>query len=189
MSVRNGLLALLEPGPKYGFQLKKEFEELTAGVWPLNVGQVYTTLARLARDGLVSADGGPDESADEGQRRYQLTDAGRVELATWWRTPRSVEHPERDELVIKFALAAASHPHELTDLIDLQRAEALGALQRLVQRKARLDPADLAQAVVLDALGERIESELRWLDRTEQRLAGLHGTDSSPNDEQKGNRR
>ena len=52
MSVRHALLALLSEGPKYGLQLRKEFEESTGEVWPLNVGQVYTTLQRLERDEL-----------------------------------------------------------------------------------------------------------------------------------------
>ncbi|MDH4147522.1 MAG: PadR family transcriptional regulator, partial [Acidimicrobiia bacterium] len=53
MSIRHGLLALLSEGPKYGAQLRTEFEERTGATWPLNVGQVYTTLSRLERDGLV----------------------------------------------------------------------------------------------------------------------------------------
>ncbi len=54
MSVRHSLLALLEEGPRYGYQLRSEFEHRTAAAWPLNVGQVYSTLARLERDGLVT---------------------------------------------------------------------------------------------------------------------------------------
>ena len=54
MPVREGLLALLADGPRNGYQLKVDFEAATGGVWPLNFGQVYTTLDRLARDGLVS---------------------------------------------------------------------------------------------------------------------------------------
>jgi DNA-binding PadR family transcriptional regulator len=56
MSVRHALLALLSEGPKYGLQLREEFEARTGDVWPLNVGQVYTTLQRLERDGLVESD-------------------------------------------------------------------------------------------------------------------------------------
>src|SRR6266511_1516280 len=53
MSVKHGLLALLERGPMCGYQLRVAFEESTGGTWPLNIGQVYTTLSRLERDGLV----------------------------------------------------------------------------------------------------------------------------------------
>jgi DNA-binding PadR family transcriptional regulator len=71
MSVRHALLALLSEEPKYGLQLPEEFEARTGEVWPLNVGQVYTTLQRLERDGLVESDG-----AEEGpQKAFQITDA------------------------------------------------------------------------------------------------------------------
>ena len=74
MSVRHALLALLSDGPKYGLQLRNEFEARTGEVWPLNVGQVYTTLQRLERDGLVASD-----DADEGpQKGYRITGEGRV---------------------------------------------------------------------------------------------------------------
>ena len=72
MSVRHALLALLSEGPKYGLQLRQEFEDRTGEVWPLNVGQVYTTLQRLERDGLVDAD---DDGAGP-QRIFSLTTAG-----------------------------------------------------------------------------------------------------------------
>ncbi len=89
MSVRHALLALLSEGPKYGLQLRHEFEARTGEVWPLNVGQVYTTLQRLERDGLVEAD-----DADDGpQRGYSITDAGAAALAEWLRTPPEMAQP------------------------------------------------------------------------------------------------
>src|SRR5215510_1687957 len=101
MSVRHGLLALLERGPMYGYQLRVAFEESTGGTWPLNIGQVYTTLSRLERDGLVRA----LPSNDGGQRPYEITATGRAELAMWFASP--IEHGDRprDELAIKLALA------------------------------------------------------------------------------------
>lgn len=88
MSVRHALLALLSEGPKYGLQLREEFEANTGQVWPLNVGQVYTTLQRLERDGLVAA--ADSESADPGpQKAYRITGAGSAELAEWLRVPRT----------------------------------------------------------------------------------------------------
>src|SRR5437588_7213211 len=102
MSVRHALLALLSEGAKYGLQLRQEFEAGTGEVWPLNVGQVYTTLQRLERDGLVAS----DVSADEGpQKAFQITDDGRAELADWLRTPPDLASPPRDELVIKVLVA------------------------------------------------------------------------------------
>ena len=78
MSVRHAILALLSEGPKYGLQLQKEFESSTGEVWPLNIGQVYTTLQRLERDGLVES----DEPESEGpQKGFHITDAGSTELS------------------------------------------------------------------------------------------------------------
>src|SRR5438874_3191204 len=102
MSVKHALLALLSEGPKYGLQLRQEFESKTGEVWPLNVGQVYTTLQRLERDGLVEA----DEDIDTGpQRIFAITQAGSDELDRWLRSPADAVAPPRDELVIKILIA------------------------------------------------------------------------------------
>src|SRR6476660_545134 len=106
MSVRHALLALLSEGPKYGLQLREEFEARTGEVWPLNVGQVYTTLQRLERDGLVESDDDGNGDGDEGpQRGFRITTKGRADLATWLRTPPDMTSPPRDELVIKVLVA------------------------------------------------------------------------------------
>src|SRR5207244_7185275 len=102
MSVRHALLALLSEGPKYGLQLRQEFEERTGEVWPLNVGQVYTTLQRLERDGLVASDGMSDDGPQKG---FLITPEGRQELARWLRTPPDLSSPPRDELVMKGLIA------------------------------------------------------------------------------------
>ena len=90
MSVRHAVLALLAEGPKYGLKLRQEFEERTGEVWPLNVGQVYTTLQRLERDGLVESDG---EADDGPQKSFRITASGADELATWLRTPPDLSSP------------------------------------------------------------------------------------------------
>jgi DNA-binding PadR family transcriptional regulator len=105
VSVRHALLGPAERGPKYGLQLRQEFEARTGEVWPLNVGQVYTTLQRLERDGLVES----DDSADEGpQKGFHITEEGADELAEWLRTPPDFSSPPRDELVIKVLVALAA---------------------------------------------------------------------------------
>src|SRR5690349_21440638 len=103
VSVRHALLALLSEGPKYGLQLRDEFEARTGEVWPLNVGQVYTTLRRLERDGLVSSD---DDGEDGAQKGYVLTAAGGKELHAWLDSPADDAAPPRDELMIKVLIAA-----------------------------------------------------------------------------------
>src|SRR5438067_9098277 len=105
MSVREGLLALLAEGPRNGHQLKVDFEAVTGGVWPLNVGQVYTTLDRLSRDGLVTRAAG-DGDGDGVSKRYELTAAGREALAGWWELVPADEPPPRDELMLKVLFAS-----------------------------------------------------------------------------------
>lgn len=165
MSVRNALLALLDDGAKYGFQLKKDFEQATSKMWPINVGQIYTTLGRLVRDGLVAEEG----SDDEGRPRYRRTDAGREELAGWFDVPRPAERPERDDLVIKVAMALRGPPELASRVITAQRAEGTRALQLLV-REQRSAGDELTAAAVWDAAVTRTEAEIRWLDLTAARL-------------------
>src|SRR4030095_490672 len=101
MSVRHGLLALLERGARYGYQLRTEFEQATGGTWPLNIGQIYTTLSRLQRDRIVR----PPPESDGGQRAGEVTDAGRAEIVLWFASPVGHADRPRDELAIKLALA------------------------------------------------------------------------------------
>src|SRR5262249_25102278 len=102
MIVRHALLALLSEGPKYGFQLAQEFQAGTGEMWPLNTGQVYTTLQRLERDELVESD---DTAGNGAQIAYRITDEGREELSQWLHTPPDTTTPPRDELVIKVLVA------------------------------------------------------------------------------------
>ena len=173
MSVRFGLMALLAEQPMYGYQLRQEFETRTGGTWPLNIGQVYTTLARLERDGLV-AEG---ERRDDGSVIYQLTPKGHAETATWWTTPVDRGAPARDELAIKLALAVTAPGVDVATVVQRQRNESMRSLQEYTRLAARAtDPdrrEDLAWLLVLDNLVFAAEAEIRWLDHVEQRLARL----------------
>jgi len=170
MSVRQAMLALLEQGPMYGYQLRAEFEDRTGSTWPLNVGQVYTTLSRLERDGLVEA-AGTDE---EGHALYRLTGQGRTELSAWFSTPVRRTQPPRDELAIKLALAVTITGVDVPAVIQAQRSATLRALQdytRLKQGSREEGPPALAWSLVLDSLVFAAEAEIRWLDHCEARLA------------------
>jgi DNA-binding PadR family transcriptional regulator len=178
MSVRQGLLALLEQGPMYGYQLRAEFEARTGATWPLNVGQVYTTLARLERDGLVEAAG----TDDEGHVFYGATEAGRAEVATWFATPVSRTTPPRDELAIKLAMAVTVPGVDVRAVVQGQRTATIRALQDYTRLKARAgtdEPHELAWQLVLDSLVFGAEAEIRWLDHCEARLARVTA-DRSP---------
>jgi DNA-binding PadR family transcriptional regulator len=166
MSVRHGLLALLADSPKYGYQLRATFEQQTGGTWPLNIGQVYTTLARLDRDGLVVATG------DDGQGHnvYALTEAGHGEVARWFATPVARTDRPRDELAIKLSLALTVPGVDVRAVVQAQRTATLHDLQELTQLKMQAGDDDLAWLLVLDSLIFQAEAETRWLDSCEQRL-------------------
>ncbi|HEU5471960.1 MAG TPA: PadR family transcriptional regulator [Actinophytocola sp.] len=167
MSVRYGLLALLERGPMHGYQLRAAFEESTGGTWPLNIGQVYTTLSRLERDELVHAM--PD--GDDGHRDYEITDAGRAELAQWFATPVGRADRPRDELAIKLALALTTPGVDIQAVVQTQRTATVRSLQELTRLKpADARPDDLPWRLVLDAMIFQAEAEVRWLDHCEASL-------------------
>jgi DNA-binding PadR family transcriptional regulator len=167
MSVRFGLLALLGRGTMYGYQLRVAFEESTGGTWPLNIGQVYTTLSRLERDGLVDA----LPANEGGQRPYQITDAGRAGLAEWFATPVSRGDRPRDELAIKLALALTTPGVDVHAVVQTQRTATMRTLQEYTRLKARAEgPGELSWRLVLDAMLFQAEAEVRWLDHCEASL-------------------
>ncbi|MBB5787371.1 PadR family transcriptional regulator [Jiangella mangrovi] len=171
MSIRHGLLALLERSPMYGYQLRHEFERSTGATWPLNVGQVYTTLSRLERDGLVEQTG---ESDEDGKVVYRLTDAGHAELTGWFATPLGATDRPRDELAIKVALALTTPGVDVRAVLQTQRTATLRHLQELTRLKAVADGSeDTAWLLVLDSMIFRAEAEVRWLDHSETRLARM----------------
>src|SRR6476619_6777289 len=127
MSVRHALLARLSDGPKYGLQLRQEFESRTGEVWPLNVGQVYTTLQRLERDGLVESDG---ESEDGPQKGFRLTPAGAAELDAWSRRAPDSTSPPRDELVIKVLVALVLSGLDVREISQVHRRYVVELMQQ-----------------------------------------------------------
>jgi DNA-binding PadR family transcriptional regulator len=154
MTVRHSLLAILTAGDAYGYQLRQEFNRRTDSIWPLNVGQVYTTLDRLERDGLVE-----QQAADsEGHVRYSITEAGRAEVANWLAAP--VQRTERDELAIKVALARSLPGVDVAAVIAAQRSLA-----------PSIEPGPIGAWLMAMA-----EAERRWLDvvaSTSSRPVGL----------------
>ena len=170
MSIRHSLLALLQDQPRYGYQLRAEFEARTGATWPLNIGQVYTTLDRLERDALVARDG------DDGNGHvvYSITAAGRAEIREWFAAPVERNNPPRNELAIKLALAVTVPGVDVQGIIQGQRMASVRALQDYT--KARRDMAsnqravDTAWLLVLDSLIFQTEAEVRWLDLCEARM-------------------
>jgi DNA-binding PadR family transcriptional regulator len=176
MSVRHALLALLSEGPKYGLQLREEFEARTGEVWPLNVGQVYTTLQRLERDGLAESEG-----EDEGpQKVFQITSSGAAELANWLRTPPDLSSPPRDELVMKVLVAVRLPGTSVHELIQAHRRYLIQLMQRWTRIKDVDAENDLSLALAVDAELFRLDSVVRWLDAAEARLRRAAADDREP---------
>jgi len=169
MSVRQSLLAILHQGPCYGYQLRAEFERRTGSTWPLNVGQIYNTLDRLERDGLVSK-GSTDE---HGHVYYEITDAGAAEVASWL-TSAVDRGQARDELAMKLAVAATLPGVDVSAVLLVQREVSAALLEDLGAEVADLavdSPEQLARALMLDSRLFQAEAELRWLDHVAAQLA------------------
>jgi DNA-binding PadR family transcriptional regulator len=168
VTVRSAILQLLDEGDRHGYQLKVDFEARTGGIWPLNVGQVYTTLDRLLRDELVEQVGEP---AEAGQRTYRITEEGRHEVKRWLAGSPVDTDPPRDELIMKVLLAIGRGSEEAVALIDEQRSALLVGLQ-MGRRKQRAErEADgPAKRLARDAVLSRIEADLAWLERCEEQL-------------------
>ena len=166
MSVSHALLALLSEGPKYGLQLRQDFEAQTGEVWPLNVGQVYTTLQRLERDGLAESQ---DDAADSPQRSFRITPEGEAELAAWLRTPPDLAAPPRDELVMKVLVALRVPGTDMNELLQTHRRYLVQLMQQWTRIKED-GGGDLALALAVDAELFRLDSVIRWLDAAEGRL-------------------
>jgi len=167
MSVRHALLALLSEGPKYGLQLRAEFEARTGEVWPLNVGQVYTTLQRLERDGLIES----EDTVEAGpQKGFQITTEGARELAEWLRTPPDLTSPPRDELVIKILVALRVPGTDVHEVIQVHRRYVVELMQQWTRLKDDESASDLHLALVIDAELFRLDAVVRWLDSADGRL-------------------
>ncbi|MEY2434759.1 MAG: hypothetical protein QOC92_4484 [Acidimicrobiaceae bacterium] len=161
------LLGLLDAEPRYGYELKAVFEQFLGGTWPLNIGQVYTALARLEKEGLVECQVVPQDLLPD-RKVYALTEAGRAELREWAEKPDTGPVSLRDEFFLKIAVRSLTgeSPREL---ISLQRAEHLSALAELgrLQHEPNLHPAT---GLLLEGAMLRLEADLKWLDVCEDRL-------------------
>ncbi|MBC9226136.1 PadR family transcriptional regulator [Aeromicrobium sp. 636] len=171
MSVRHGLLALLAATPHYGAELRAEFERRTGGTWPINIGQVYSTLGRLQRDGLVEPVG---DGTDDYRKEYAITAAGREALAHWWDDPSLTNPDPRDELTIKLALAVDADDVDVRDVVQRHRAAGIERLRDLTAQK-RSGTSGLGAELVLERRIFDTEALVRWLDHVEDRLTTKDG--------------
>jgi DNA-binding PadR family transcriptional regulator len=167
MSIKYALLSLLDHQPHHGYQLKTAVEGWLGQSWPLNIGQVYTTLTRLERDGLVTL----GEVDAQGRQTYQITPTGRAALADWFATPVPRDGLVRDELLVKLVAAVAAGDGTAFEVIRGQRTATLQLLQQHTRHKAQAErQGDLPRLVVADLLIAQAEAEVTWLELCEARL-------------------
>lgn len=168
MTVRHSLLAILAQGPCYGYQLRAEFERRTAGAWVVNVGQVYNTLERLHRDGLVRRG---DVDA-QGHVYWEITEAGRDEALRWLYDPLD-RGTARSETAVKIAIAAATPGVDVAAVVDAQLAATRAACSTRAEPDldAGVGSEAWAGAVIDSATRAALEAEIAWLKDLRERLA------------------
>jgi DNA-binding PadR family transcriptional regulator len=168
MTVPLTLLGLLEREPSHGYELKRDYDTYFGRGKPLPFGQVYATLARLARDGKVvisdvEAGAGPE------RKRYIITDLGATEVDTWLTEPVEPEPHLQTVLFAKVTLALMlGRPAE--EYLDTQRAAHLRRMRELTEVKQR---GNLVDGMLADHGLFHLEADLRWIDVTAARLETL----------------
>lgn len=180
MSVRASILAVLTMGECHGYQLRQEIESRTGGSWQINIGQIYSTLERLERDGLVEV----AESTELGQTRYRVTSAGELEAMQWLESAIPANAEARNELAMKLALAVTIPGCDVEKLVHAQRVQTMRSLQALTATKRDVDQTDsteLPWLLVADLNIFNCEAELRWLEHIEGTLARSSARGLNPN--------
>jgi DNA-binding PadR family transcriptional regulator len=162
------LLGLLEREPSHGYDLKRDYDVFFGRGKPLPFGQVYSTLARLARDGKVEA-GEPEPGAGPERKRYVITERGVTEVSAWLAEPVAPEPHLQTVLFAKVVLALMTdRPAEV--YLDAQRAAHLQRMRELTELKRHGGTVD---ALLADHGLFHLEADLRWIDLTTARLDAL----------------
>ncbi|WP_101256855.1 PadR family transcriptional regulator [Streptomyces barkulensis] len=168
MSIGHTLLGLLEAGPRHGYDLKRAFDERFGHDRPLHYGQVYSTMSRLLKNGLVEVEGVEPGEGPE-RKRYAITDAGVTDVAGWLGRPEKPEPYLQSTLYTKVVLALLTG-RDAGELLDVQRSEHLRLMRELTRRKRN---GDLADQLICDHALFHLEADLRWLELTAARLDQL----------------
>ncbi|TQK19039.1 PadR family transcriptional regulator [Microbacterium sp. SLBN-154] len=168
MSAPQSLLAILDQGPCYGYQLRAEHERRTGADQPLNVGQIYRTLERLERDGLVMR-GEPDA---QGHIYWSITPAGSDAVAEWFGAAAARTRAGREDVAAKVALAASLPGVDVDGVLTTQRRSSAAELTRVHEELSAAERAGtLGRSLVLAARRDALEAEMRWLDHAAAVLA------------------
>ncbi|MEU3795626.1 PadR family transcriptional regulator [Streptomyces fructofermentans] len=170
--MRLPLLALLARGPAHGYELKQDLEQLLGSAYPQpNVGQIYITLNRLQKQGLIE---GEDiaQSSRPNKKVYHLTEAGQEELRTWF--DQTEDEPRvRDEFFMKLALAPQSGLADQITLINKQRRQYLNSMRNLSKLTAAEDRDNRIAQLLIEGAMLHLQADLDWLERCQEELENL----------------
>lgn len=168
--IKEGLLGLIALQPMHGYDLKTALDRLFGRTTPVNVGQVYTAIAKLERDGLVRAE--RVARADRSELKvFHLTENGSAELQRWFREP--VEKVAlRDEFFLKLTLARRSGQADAGQILRRQRAAHIQTMQELTILKSAETEIEPEIVLLIEGAILHLEADLRWLELLERRMLG-----------------
>ena len=173
MSLKYGVLGLLKGEPLHGYEVKNRFESMLGGTWEVNIGQIYTTLQRLERDGFVRPVG---PRGDRGKLQYELSPNGQKALDQWLAEPDSGPQQLHEDIYVKLLLATRIANGDLHGLLArqkrayLQRLRDLNRLEERARRDGRVDLARLVRGALLHT-----EADLKWMDELSSEHFGTEG--------------
>lgn len=178
MSVKHGLLGLLARKPQNGYELKNAFDEIAGGFWDVNFGQIYTTIDRLVKDGLVVSSAEGDEGVE--RKVYQITTEGIKEFKDWLDKPSAKIRPLRDEVFVKLAFMYPFDGDAILQLLAEQRQLYLAKMAELTSKKYLLtrnkDSRDILMTdLLLDAALFHAEADVKWIEHCEAKLREFEG--------------
>jgi DNA-binding PadR family transcriptional regulator len=165
------VLAMLAKEPSHGYELRARLRHALGPLGEaLNAGQVYVTLTRLEKAGLVTADRASGDGDRADRKVYALTPDGQQRVAEWF-AEVSWPKPDLAEFHLKLVAAAAAGLADPISIVDAQRRELLRRL-RDAQRAALAEPDGSDAALLLEGIVLRLQADLRWLEACEQSWTG-----------------
>jgi len=178
MSVKHGLLGLLAQKPQNGYELKNSFDKIAGGFWDVNYGQIYSTIDRLVKDGLVISSVEGKESVE--RRVYQITEKGVKEFKDWLDKPSAKIRPLRDEVFVKLAFMYPFDKDAILQLLAEQRQLYLAKMAELTRQKYLLSRNGISRDnlmtdLLLDAALFHAEADIKWIEHCEAKLREFEG--------------
>ncbi len=166
--LKHAILGLLAEKPRHGYDIKNEFEKMLGHTWKLNIGQVYSTLARLERDNLVKSEEIPQDCLPD-RKVYSLTDAGREELKAWFGEPSRPPARFKVDFFLKLLVAQRAEPSGLLPMIWQQRQVYLQAIADMNALLIKTDDEEMR--LLAEGLLLHLDADMKWLDLCEETLS------------------